>query len=405
MIDALMASNRQAGPHLRPAQIQLGIVGGGQLSRMLALAAAPLGLVVHILSEKDSDPASQVCKHWRKGDPSSRKDVMEFAENLDLLTFESEFYEMTAYFEAREKSKHSKKSGKFHKPTRASALPASELRIFPDPEVMQILQNRGTQKQALIQAKIPTAPFIEVHNKEDLQIAWKKFPKGFVLKKCRGGYDGFGTYYCRKSEDLHKLQSLFPSEFIAEAFIQFRRELAITLVRSFDGSLSLLPLVESRQTKSQCDWVVGPVQHSKLTSLIKKLSRFLDQLKYVGCISFELFDTGSELLINEVAPRVHNSAHYSLEALSHSQFNLHLLAGLGEKMPRAELVRPAFCMINLVGQSNDAIQIPLGLQGKLHWYGKLDNRPGRKMGHLNYVGSSSKSLLSLGLRERKKFKI
>ncbi len=391
-----MAKNK-ALKNSRSSQLQLGIVGGGQLAQMLALEAAPLGIQVHILSEKERDPAVQVCKNWQKGNPNSRKDVIEFSQKLDLLTFESEFYEMTSYFEIQEKA------------LQGASLPLRQespsLSIFPSPEAMQILQNRSSQKAALIKAKIPVAPSIEVNTKEDLTQAWQKFPKGFVLKKCRGGYDGYGTYYCQSQDDLVKLHALFPAEFIAEPLISFKRELAVTLIRSQDGSLETLPLVESHQEQSRCDWVIGPVKHKKLSGLLKKISHLLQQLNYVGCVSFELFDTGTELLVNEVAPRVHNSAHYSQEALSHSQFLLHVLAGLGEKFPKVKLLSPAFCMSNLVGQSNEPAEIPCNLSGHLHWYGKDENRVGRKMGHVNYTGAATKELLKKALLERKKFKL
>ena len=385
-------SPRQIITQTRSAHLQLGIVGGGQLGRMLALAAAPLGIQVHILSEKESDPAVQICQKWQKGNPNSRKDVIEFCRNLDLLTFESEFYEMTTYFEAQQQSLQ-------------DSLNSRSLFIFPSPESMQILQSRDSQKAALVNAKIPTSDFLEVSSIADLEMAWKKFPQGFVLKKCRGGYDGIGTYYCRDDEDLQKLQALFPSNFIAEVLVPFKQELAVTLVRSRDGRIVELPLVQSQQRQSRCDWVVGPVKHPKFLGLVKKLKNLIAKIDYVGCISFEIFDTGKELLINEIAPRVHNSAHYSQDALSHSQFILHIQAGLGEKLTPPKLLAKAFCMVNLIGQSQDQAEIPRHLLSRLHWYGKLENRPGRKMGHLNDLGSNAQALLKKSLRERKKFKL
>jgi len=179
----------------------------------------------------------------------------------------------------------------------------------------------------------------------------------------------------------------------------------VTFICGNNHQIVQLPLVESVQTQSQCDWVVGPLKHQRAKALFQKIERYLRNLDYIGAISFELFDTGLELLVNEVAPRVHNSAHYSMDALRQSQFRLHLLAGLGEKLPAAELLSPAFCMVNLVGKSHELPEVPYNIQGQLHWYGKNDNRPGRKMGHVNYVGTNSKNLLKIALSERKKFKL
>jgi 5-(carboxyamino)imidazole ribonucleotide synthase len=369
----------------RTVQTQLGIVGGGQLARMLALEAAPLGLQVQILSEKTSDPAAQVAQQWKSGSPASKKDVLEFCKGLDYITFESEFFDMASFKEAQETHPH--------------------LQIFPKPEVMQILQDRGSQKLLLQKHKVPTAPFLAVQSREDLKKAFTKFPQGFVLKKCRGGYDGNGTYYCRTEKDLHKLEALFPESFIAEAFIEFRRELAQIFVRSKEGSCIALPLVQTEQKQSRCDWVLGPVLHRESAKYERQIKKILQSIDYVGAVGFEFFDTRQGLLVNEIAPRVHNSGHYSQQALSHSQFLLHLQAGLGQKLVTPAEYARHFCMVNLVGESQNPVRVPLAMTGTLHWYGKQENRVGRKMGHVNYLGTSAASLLKKALLERKKFNL
>ena len=366
---------------------KLGIVGGGQLARMLALSAAPLGLEVHILCEKSTEPAAQVARHWHQGSPQSATDVQEFTKNLQLLTFESEFYDMETFLDLEKKT---------------------NLQIFPNPTLMRTLQDRSSQKELLLKHKIPTAPFVHVQTADDLHKSFAHFPKGFVLKKCQGGYDGNGTFYCRNQSDLKKLESLLPGNFIAESFINFKHELAIVLVRSKDGSLIHLPLVESHQKLSRCDWVIGPIQHPKAKATIKKLSTFLEKIKYVGAIGFELFDAGNktntELVVNEIAPRVHNTGHYSQDALSESQFLLHLKAGLGLTLHTPIQKSKSFCMVNLIGQSQNFAKFPQQISGALHWYGKLENRPGRKMGHINYTSNTSPTvLLKKALLERKKF--
>ncbi len=348
---------------------------------MLALEGYPLGLVLHVLSEKNTDPGAKVGAYWCQGSPNSQRDVLEFARHLDFLTFESEFYDMENYKNLKGPQ------------------------IFPSPSIMECLQHRYSQKMILKEFKIPTAPFMEVKTNEDILAAWRNFPRGFVLKKSRGGYDGFGTFYYKKKEDLEKGKALLPSEFIAEAYVPFRRELAVTIVRSVNGEIVYFPLVESHQINSRCDWVIGPTKHKKFSSLLKKLALLVREIEYVGAISFELFDTEKDLLVNEVAPRVHNSAHYSQEGLSHSQFLLHLLAALGGPLPKPRPMSAQFAMINLIGQSHDPVQIPQELYGYLHWYGKAENRPGRKMGHINYLGTSAKKILKQGLHERTKFRL
>jgi 5-(carboxyamino)imidazole ribonucleotide synthase len=365
----------------RKIPLKIGIVGGGQLAQMLALEANAYGLEVHVLSEKSTDPAALVTGHFFQGSPDSQGDQSEFCKNLDLLTFESEFFDM----------EHFKKLAEL-----------SPTYIFPEPQAMAILQDRFSQKNLLKKNKIPTADFLRVQNKQDLLQAFQHFKGQFVLKKCQGGYDGQGTYYSRRQADLESMQGLLPGNFIAESFISFKREMALVIVRSRNGAMITLPLVETKQSHSRCDWVIGPIRHPLIAPLIGKLQRLLKNINYVGAIAFELFDCGRQIMVNEVAPRVHNSAHYSQDALQVSQFLLHLKAGLGESLAPAKLNSPAFAMVNLLGGGASESKMPLNLTGKLHWYGKKENRAGRKLGHINYLGQTTKEVLARGLSERKK---
>jgi 5-(carboxyamino)imidazole ribonucleotide synthase len=358
-------------------------LGGGQLAQMLALEAQPLGLDVFALSEKEDDPVRLVTSHHVTGSGHSQKDLAEFLSQIEILTFESEFFDTEQLIEqTSEKSPY----------------------IFPDPKVMAQLQNRQTQKALLQKFKIPTSSFFAINSNADLETAAKKFKGRFVLKKAIGGYDGYGTYYVASPADLEKYHSLFPDHFIAEEFIDFKTEMAISFARSRDQSLVSFPLVQTHQTNSRCDWVVGPKSHPDLSRLTKIIRNFLIEINYVGVITFELFNTGKKLIVNEVAPRVHNSAHYSQNAMSQSQFLIHLLCGLGFPLKTPKLLDKAFCMINLLGQSDREPQLAQ-VSGALHWYGKKQNRLNRKMGHINYLGKSSEQLLKLAIKERKAFQL
>lgn len=363
---------------------RVGILGGGQLARMLAQSAQRMGHEVHILSPHADDPAAQVSSHHHEGSPDHPESLKKFLAELEVLTFESEFFDMD----------------QVESLTDSLAFPPA---IFPPPSAMKTLQDRRTQKEALVKAKIPTAAHVVVETAKDLRAAFAKFPQGFVLKKSRGGYDGFGTFYVKTAEDLAKLEDSFPGPSIAEAFVSFKRELAVLAVCG-EKDFHFAPLVETRQLQSRCDWVKGPIRHPKWPALAKKLRPFLKKLRYRGVIAFELFDTGRELLVNEVAPRVHNSGHVSMQALSRSQFDLHWEAGLGLRLDEPRALAKAFVMTNLVGESNGAFHFPDRLKGLLHWYGKKENRPGRKMGHVNYLGTSMDSLLKEALAERKRIR-
>lgn len=364
--------------------LKMGFLGGGQLARMMVLEAHRLGIEAHVYSESLTDPAAQVTSFHTQGKLTDFSSLQKFIQNVSCLTFESEFVppEILAQLE--------KKAQPF---------------FFPRPEIMKRLQNRQSQKEILKEFKIPTAPFIPVLSQADLQQAWKKLKGPFVLKKNFGGYDGYGTFFAKKEADTERLKEKLPSSpegFVAEQFVPFKRELAAILVRSSQGKMISLPLVETSQVNGRCDWVRGPVHHPKWAALKKRLFSMLQKLNYVGCMGVEIFDTGKELWINELAPRVHNSGHYSQNALTENQFALHLKAGLGLDLPPLQLVLPQFVMVNVLGQSSEPLQLPKSMSGHLHLYGKLENRTGRKLGHVNYLGPKGAALLRKALQERKK---
>lgn len=268
------------------------------------------------------------------------------------------------------------------------------------------LQDRLIQKQLLEKYKITTSPFMEVSNRNQLDEALQKFPKGLVLKKRRFGYDGYGTFIVRNRQNASKVEGLLSEVkdgFIAESFVTFRRELALMAVRSINGEVSFLPLVESQQKDNRCFWVKGPLRHRSLGAITKKIKTLLGEIDYVGAIGFEFFDTAQGLVVNEVAPRVHNSGHYSLDALNSDQFTLHIKALLGMKLGTVELRKPGFAMLNLLGEMGGPPTWNLPPNLNLHWYGKSDNRPGRKMGHLTALGSGPQTALARLLKAKKEF--
>jgi 5-(carboxyamino)imidazole ribonucleotide synthase len=366
--------------------MKIGILGAGQLSQMLALAAHPLGVKPHVLTESSTEPAWGAALGFL-GNPDNPQDLEKFASEMDLLTFESEFFPADGL---------------------TQALKTYEGRIFPSLTSLATLQDRLSQKQFLMQNKIKTSPFLAVSTAEDLENAFAELSSNFVLKLRTRGYDGKGTFYARSIHDLPKLLPLidkYPQGFIAEAFIKFRRELALMVFRSADGSMVFYPLVESFQKESRCDLVLGPVKHPGLLALTTKIKKSLNKINYIGAIAFELFDEGSTLSVNEIAPRVHNSGHYSQEALNFDQFTLHLWCGMGEKLPAIAAKAPYFGMVNLIGQGTQKPSWEMPTACHLHWYNKLDNRAGRKMGHLNFIGASKENVRKTLLKDRKRFQL
>jgi 5-(carboxyamino)imidazole ribonucleotide synthase len=365
-----------------PLHGRIGILGGGQLARMLCLAAYEMGLDPYVLSQDARDPAAQVCPHWMAGDPNNPADLKQLFQQVSTVTFESEFFNADAIAAARKEH--------------------GEVAIAPSPQAMRQLQDRRSQKQLLVDYKIPTAPFICIDSPDDLDHVFEVFPRGCVLKKAQGGYDGYGTYLLTQPHQLNEHRSDWRGPYIAEAKVAFKRELALMFFRNRDGDFTSLPLVESRQKNSKCDLVLGPVQHRGINKLTRQFQNLMAAISYQGALAAELFEVGGELMVNELAPRVHNSGHYSMDAVNHSQFHLHLRAILNLPFPEIKILTKGFVMANLIGESNKAMRIPTQLEGNLHWYGKEQNRPGRKMGHLNYAGHPTAALLRKAQAERKR---
>lgn len=378
--------------------MRLGILGGGQLARMLNIKGHELGLEISVLSEGQEDPAAQVSQFWQQGSYKKHSDLVSFLKKIDFLTFESEFVDC-------ELLKTALKEASF-----------SLDKIAPSIDNMQIFQDRWSQKNLFQKYKIPTSEFYNILTSKDLENYAQYFNYSYVLKKRFGGYDGYGTFISRNKKEHEKnILSLAPSNektfhFIMEKFITFKNELACQFFRNGQGQFFYFPLVESFQSQSKCDWVMGPTKHPEFKSLALKIKKMMSKQNYVGALAFEFFNTGKELIVNESAPRVHNSGHYTLNYPLADQFSLHLKSCLNYQLPKMEEKQKySFVMTNLIGKCSDPVVLPKDLTGHLHWYGKNENRPGRKMGHINYIDTysekNSKNLLKKALKERQKVKL
>ena len=380
----------------------IGILGGGQLAHFLSLDSKNLNLKLEVLSPSKQDPAAQNKLLWKQGDPHNLADLKKFLTNKDILSFESEFFSAQQIKQAL-KSK-------------------SSLFVAPSLKNLKNIQDRLYQKKLLQKHDLQSADFtnVEFKNQKTLQktllSCWSKWG-AFVLKSRMGGYDGYGTFIIKKKSHIKKLK-LPKTNFIAEKFIPFQRELALLSARNKKGQIIFFPLVESFQKKSICLWVKGPVQHKQLKSLKSQIKKFLKHIDYQGIIAFELFDTHSNLIVNELAPRVHNTGHYSLDALTESQFRVHLKAISNQTLKTPRLKSKAFAMLNLLGEgfkkplfkkqslSDKKLHRQLKKQKiKLYWYGKAESRKARKMGHLNCTGYSSQQALNKLLKLRTFFKL
>lgn len=360
----------------RLSKVRLGILGGGQLARMIAVKSHAMGIQPYILSSHPQDPAAQVTPHFIQGKLNSKKDLKNFLKKVDLAIFENEFVDMTLL---------------------SSIVAKSKIPVHPKPKTMHLLQDRMKQKKLLQKHSIPTSNFIEIHSHKQIQNLSKMFPKKVVFKKNLKGYDGTGILIVKDIKQTKEIQQFVKknTKLIAEEYVPFKKELAIILVRNRKKQIIELPLVETHQQDACCLWVKGPVQHAQKDSLVKKLKIMMDEIDYEGVMAFELFETKEgSLMVNELAPRVHNSGHYSLDALSEDQFSLHIKAVLNLDLQTSKKFSGGFAMLNLLGEKQSKQWLPPA-GTNLYWYGKKESWPGRKMGHINNLDSSPNKALSV----------
>lgn len=370
-------------------ELKVGILGGGQLARMLITTGHELGLDMHVLCPGIQEPAAQVCTHTHVGRLDSEADLMEFFNHIDIATVESEFLNTGLV----KKALHAATEGK--------------LPFRPGLDILETIQDRLTQKEWLKKFGIPTAPFISWNGERTIEELHAQFKTGFVIKKRRGGYDGYGTFVYKKNQPPAKKLPREPFGYIVEAYIPFRRELAFSIARNQQNEFAVFPLVETFQVDSRCLWVKGPAKQARYSSLVSKIKKMMTQTHYTGVLAVELFEHKGRLFVNELAPRVHNSAHYSMDALDLSQFEAHLRGVLGLPLKNPVPLCKGFAMVNLLGDDKSKHDVTLSREpfGRLHWYGKSELRAGRKMGHINTFGSSPEAALKSALKWRKGFRL
>lgn len=347
-----------------PPNATIGLVGGGQLGRMSALAAARLGYRCHILTREVDSPAAQVSNAVTISDYADPVSLRAFAESVDVISFE--FENVSA---------------------EGLELLASLKPVRPSPDVLRISQDRVSEKSFLNDAGIATAPWHAVETLADLEAAAARLGLPAVLKTTRLGYDGKGQAMLRESGDLvSAFERLSPKPLVLEAFINFAREVSVIVARGADGALACFDTVENRHRNHILDVTLAPariideVNHAA-QSIARHVATALD---LVGLLAVEMFiDSDGKLLVNEIAPRPHNSGHWTIDACPASQFELHIRAIAGLPLPPATRHSDAV-MKNLVGPEEAALwPAVLASPGLIpHLYGKADARPGRKMGHV-----------------------
>lgn len=356
--------------------VRLGIIGGGQLARMTAIAALPLGVEVVVLEKNPHSPAARLSPDCIVGDWADRETLLRFAEECSVITLENEFVDAGA-LEVLEKAGH---------------------KVFPSSQCIAVTQDKFAQKSALHKAGIAVPKFCAVKSPEEVVAAGNDFGWPVVLKTRRNGYDGKGNFTLKSEADVAAgWQALGgdKNELMVEAWFSFVKELAVIVTRGQDGVTAVYPVVETIQRNHVCHVVKAPAPISdelacRAATLAK---RAIEAVGGVGSFGVEMFLSATgELAINELAPRVHNSGHYTIEACDCSQFENHVRAVLGWPLGNPEMIARAAVMVNLLGTEKcsgepNGLDAALRLKGvRVHLYGKASSGPGRKMGHITVRG-------------------
>jgi 5-(carboxyamino)imidazole ribonucleotide synthase len=369
--------------------VTIGILGGGQLGYMLALAGYPLGLRFRFLDPSPEAPVGRIAQRVT-ADFADEAALEKFAAGLELVTYEFE-----------------------NVPVSATRFLSERAPVFPPPAALEIAQDRLQEKALFRKLGIATTEFAPIQNLAALDAAIAKIGLPAVLKTCRLGYDGKGQWLVRSAADVAKLKTEIGetfagtagsngaagtrqmAPFILERFIPFTRELSILGVRARNGDTAFYPLVENRHHGGilRLSIAPAPALDATLQSQAEEFARkVLESLDYAGVLAIEFFECDQQLLANEMAPRVHNSGHWSIEGAITSQFENHLRAILD--LPLGSTKATGFAaMLNLIGETPETAEI-LAIPGAhLHLYGKSP-RPGRKLGHVTLCAGSFEELSS-----------
>ena len=347
-----------------PPNATIGLVGGGQLGRMSALAAARLGYRCHILTRERDSPAGQVSAGVTISDYQDPVALRAFAAAVDVISFE--FENISA---------------------EGLDLLASLKPVRPAPGILRISQDRIAEKTFVNGVGVPTAPWHGVTNLDDLRAAVADLGLPAVLKTTRLGYDGKGQRLLRRVDELpDAFAKLAPKPLILEGFIDFAQEISVVIARGADGSFSAFDTVENQHHDHILDLTLAPARvPDAVAAQSQVIARTIaNALDLVGLLAVEMFvDATGRVLVNEIAPRPHNSGHWTIDACLASQFELHIRAIAGLPLPAASRHSDAV-MKNLVGPAETALwPAILATPGLIpHLYGKTDPRPGRKMGHV-----------------------
>ncbi|WP_417458064.1 5-(carboxyamino)imidazole ribonucleotide synthase [Kordiimonas sp.] len=345
----------------------IGILGGGQLGRMLALAAANFGYRCHIFCPDERSPAFQVAHKVTVADYEDEEALEAFSRDVDVATYEFE-----------------------NVPAVTAELVARDTLLRPGVKALKTTQDRLLEKDFLNASGVKTAPYKAFETEEELKLAMKEIGRPAVAKTRRFGYDGKGQVMIKSRSDLDRVMEVTGgAPAILEGFVTFDREVSVVVARSASGDVAAFPVSENVHTNHILDTTTVPAAISEMLEAKAKVmaTRVANALEYVGVMAVEMFinDGQGDIVVNEIAPRVHNSGHWTIEGAVTSQFEQHIRAICDLPLGPTD-ARGKVRMKNLLGP--DILDFEPYLQDPLahfHHYGKQEPRPGRKMGHVTWV--------------------
>ncbi len=361
-------------PNYFSSNFKIGILGGGQLGKMLLYETRKLDIQTKVLDPSSEAPCKIACNEFVQGDLMDYKTVLDFASDVDVLTIEIENVNVEALETLENQGK----------------------KVYPSSKTLKLIRDKGIQKEFYQQHKILTSPFKCYQNKAEIEADFKasKFQLPIVWKSRTGGYDGRGVSILKTETDI---DSLPDTPCLLEQKINFKNELAVIVSRSASGEIKTYPVVEMEfhPTANQVEYVICPARiDDEVSKQAQEVARKVSKaFEHVGLLAVELFQThDNKILVNEVAPRPHNSGHYSIEGAYTNQFEQHLRAVLDLPLGSTDS-KVGAVMVNLVGDEHhkgdvyyENIDKILELNGVVpHIYGKAQTRPFRKMGHVTVV--------------------
>jgi 5-(carboxyamino)imidazole ribonucleotide synthase len=373
-------------PYKENTVFTLGILGGGQLAKMLANAAYKLGINVAVIENHSSSPAGDMTKLDFTNGWNSKADLDAFIEASDIITLENEFID----------------------PNILDYISKSK-KVFPSPDTMRLVQDKFIQKETFRDAGLPVPYFEKIESEADLLSFGERKGFPFVLKARKYGYDGYGNATIFNKDNISAAWTKFKDsnsnrELMAEEFVEFSKELAVIVARNQNHQTEVYPCVETVQYRHICHEVIAPAEidydiQEKCRQIALKCVKSING---IGIFGVELFLTkDNTILINEIAPRPHNSGHYSIEACHTSQFENCIRAVCGLPLGLSKLIVPAAVMINILGQTEGSgvpeniHEVLLHRKISLHLYNKKQSRAGRKMGHITALGANQQEARTL----------